>query len=102
MSLDVTYTAVMSKKTGVLSESRGQGSRQSSVKSSDDILRVVGCVSTYKKKEKASYLTAYLESQRQYFEEAEQPQDETQYLKTQTQKRTEEMLQKAKEELCKR
>jgi hypothetical protein len=69
---------------------------------SDDSLHVVGCVSTYKKKEIVSSLTAYMESQRQYLEECEQPYDETQYLKAENQRRTEEMLQKAKEDLCKR
>jgi muramoyltetrapeptide carboxypeptidase LdcA involved in peptidoglycan recycling len=69
---------------------------------SDNSLHVVGCVSSYKKKERVSGLTAYLESQRQYFEEVEQPHDETQYLKAENQKRTEELLQKAKEELHKR
>lgn len=69
---------------------------------SEDTLHVVGCVSTYKKKEIASSLPACSESQKQYFEEDEQPYDETQYLTAEIQKRTEEMLQKAKEDLCKR
>jgi len=69
---------------------------------SEDSLHVVGCVSTYKKKEIVSGLTAYLQSQKQYFEEDEHPYDETQYLKAEIQKRTEEMLQKAKEDLCER
>ena len=69
---------------------------------SDDSLHVVGCVSTYKKKEIVSGLTAYVGSPSQYFEEGEQPYDETQYLKAENQRRTEEMLQKAKEDLCKR
>jgi len=69
---------------------------------SDDSLHVVGCVSTYKKKELVSSLTADSESQKRYFEEDEQPYDETQYLKTENRRRTEEMLQKAKEDLCKR
>jgi hypothetical protein len=43
-----------------------------------------------------------LQSQKQYFEEDEHPYDETQYLKAEIQKRTEEMLQKAKEDLCER
>lgn len=92
----------MSRKTGVLTENSGQGSRHSSVMNSDDSLHVVGCVSTYKKKEIVSSLTAYMESQRQYLEECEQPYDETQYLKAENQRRTEEMLQKAKEDLCNR
>jgi hypothetical protein len=62
----------------------------------------VGCVSTYKKKKIVSGLTALMESQKQYFEANKQPYDETQYLKAENQRRTEEMLQKAKEDLCKR
>jgi sensor histidine kinase regulating citrate/malate metabolism len=92
----------MNGKIGALTENSGQASTRSNVKSSNDSLHVVGCVSTYKKKEEVGHLTAYLESQRQYFEEVEEPQDETQYLRAENQKRTEEMLQKAKEELCKR
>jgi hypothetical protein len=87
----------MSRKTGVPTENNGQGSRHSSVMNSDDSLRGMGC-----KKEIVSDLTDYFESQRQYFEEVKQPYDETQYLKAKNQKRTEEMLQKAKEELHKR
>jgi muramoyltetrapeptide carboxypeptidase LdcA involved in peptidoglycan recycling len=93
---------VISRKYGVLTENSGQGSRHSSIMNSDDSLHVVGCVSSYKKKERVSSLTTYLESQKQYFEEVEQSHDETQYLKAENQKRTEEMLQKAKEEFCKR
>jgi hypothetical protein len=92
----------MSRKVGVLTENSGQESRHSSVMNSDDSLHIVGCVSTYEKKERVSSLTDYLKSQRQYFEEAEHPHNETQYLKAENKKRTEEMLQKAKEELCKR
>jgi outer membrane murein-binding lipoprotein Lpp len=92
----------MSRKIGVLTENSGQGSRHSSVMNSDDSLHVAGCVSTDKKKEIASGLTAYMESQRQYFEAYEQLYDETQYLKAENHRRTEEMLQRAKEDLCKR
>jgi hypothetical protein len=74
------YTAVISRKFGVLTENSGQGSRHSSIMNSDDSLHVVGCVSSYKKKERVSGLTTYLESQKQYFEEVEQSHDETQYL----------------------
>jgi hypothetical protein len=88
----------MSRKIGVPTENSGQGSRHSSVMKSDDSLHVVGCLSTYRKKEVVGSLMAYLESQRQYFEEDEQPYDETQYLK----RKADEMLQKAKKDLCKR
>jgi len=92
----------MSRKIGVLTENNGQGSRHSSVMNSEDSLHFVEYVSTYEKKEIVSGLTACSESQKQYFEEDEQPYDETQDLKAEMQKRTEEMLQKAKEDLCKR
>lgn len=69
---------------------------------SEDSQHVVGCVSTYKKKGMVSGLIVCSESQKQYFEEDEQPYDETQYLKAEIEKRTEKMLQKAKEDLCKR
>lgn len=100
--LCIDYTAVMSRKIGVPTENSGQGSRHSSVMNRDDSLNVVGCVSPYKKEEIVSSLTAYWESQKQYFKGNEQPYDETRYLRAENQKRTEEMLQKAKEELCKR
>jgi hypothetical protein len=92
----------MSRKPGVLTDNSGQGSEHSSVMNCDDSLHVVGCVSTYKKKEIGSGLTAFFKSQEKFFEEDEQQYDETQYLKAKNQKRTEEMLRKAKEELRER
>lgn len=102
ISLYVEYAAVMSKKSGVPRQnSRGKSSIQDSIASP---LHVVGCVPTCKGKPEDSRLTAFLQAQKQNFEDedSEEMEDETRVLRAKNQKRVEEMLQKAKEDLRER
>jgi hypothetical protein len=94
----------MSKEVGEPGEASGQGCSQSSVKDGDASPHAMGCISTHKEKPQLDHLTAFLQAQKQGFEceDAKKPEDDVEYLKAKNQKRVEELLQKAQEELQKR
>jgi hypothetical protein len=94
----------MSKRNGAMSWNVGGGTGRNPVKHRGGSLHVVGCVSTHKEKPEDIHLTAFLQAQKQSFEDedAEVLEDDTQGLRAENQRRVEEMLQKAKEDLQKR
>jgi hypothetical protein len=95
---------MMSKRIGESRETSGQGSSHSSIEDSDASLHVVGRVFVHKEEPKIDRLTAFLQAQKQGFEceDTDKPEDDTEDLKAKNQKRVDEMLQKAQEELRKR
>jgi hypothetical protein len=94
----------MSKESGVSKQNSGGKSSYISIKDSNASLHVVGCVPTRKEKPEDSRLTAFLQAQKQKFEDedSEELEDETQVLRAKNLERVEEMLQKAKEDLHER
>jgi hypothetical protein len=94
----------MSKEIGESRETSGRGCSQSSVEDGDVSPHAVGCISTHKEKPQVDHLTAFLQAQKLAFEceDAEKPGNDVEYLKAKNQKRVEELLQKAQEELQKR
>lgn len=94
----------MSKKIGVSRQNNAGESNDVSINDNNASLHVIGCVRTHKEKPEDSRLTAFLQAQKQKFEEedSKELESETQVLRAENQKRVEEMLQKAKEDLHKR
>jgi hypothetical protein len=96
----------MSKETGESGESSGEKSSQSCVEDGESSFHVMmSCVSARKEKPRMDHLTAFLQAQKQGFkyEDTEKLGDDTaEYLKAENQKRVEEMLQRAQEELQRR
>lgn len=103
INFTVCRSAVMSKKSRVSRQNSGGESSCFSTEDNNAALTVVGCVPTHKETPKNSNLTAFLQAQKQTFEDdSEVLEDEAQVLRAENQKRVEEMLQKAKEDLHKR